>query len=195
MKITPLAIADVLLIEPVVHGDERGYFMESFRADRLQAALDYQVHFTQDNESLSGHGVLRGLHYQLPPFAQSKLVRVIDGEVLDVAVDLRVGSPTIGQHVSARLSGSNKHQLFIPRGFAHGFAVLSPSAIFAYKVDNPYAPDHDAGIHYADPALGIGWQLPQQHIQCSTKDTALPTLAERLAKADSLFDYHQRYYD
>ena len=196
MKITPLASADVLLIEPVVHGDARGYFMESFRADKLREALDYDVHFIQDNESLSTRGVLRGLHYQLPPFAQSKLVRVIEGEVLDVAVDLRRGSPTFGQHVSARLSDANKHQLFVPRGFAHGFVVLSERAIFTYKVDNPYAPEHDAGIHYADPALAIDWQLPSAQIQTSAKDSALPSLAERAEiRPDTLFDYHQCYYD
>lgn len=196
MKVTPLALRDVLLLEPVVHGDERGYFMESFRADKLHHALDYTVNFMQDNESLSSRGVLRGLHYQLPPFAQSKLVRVIEGEVIDVAVDVRLGSPTFGQHVSARLSAGNKHQLFIPRGFAHGFAVLSERAIFSYKVDNPYAPELDAGIHYADPALTIDWGLPAEMIKTSAKDAALPTLAERAQTLpDTLFNHEHKLYE
>ncbi|HEY7884247.1 MAG TPA: dTDP-4-dehydrorhamnose 3,5-epimerase, partial [Cellvibrionaceae bacterium] len=190
MNITPLAIEDILLITPVVHGDERGYFMESYRQDILERALGYSVKFTQDNESLSSRGVLRGLHYQLPPFAQSKLVRVIEGEVLDVAVDVRVGSPTFGQHVSAILSADNKQQLFIPRGFAHGFVVLSETALFTYKVDNPYAPELDAGIHFADSALGIDWQLSPGDILTSAKDAELPSLNLRLEQQpDTLFHY------
>ncbi|WP_339897207.1 dTDP-4-dehydrorhamnose 3,5-epimerase [uncultured Gilvimarinus sp.] len=195
MKLTRQAIADVVLIEPSVHGDERGYFFESFRQDRLEETLGHAINFTQDNESLSSRGVLRGLHYQLPPYAQSKLVRVISGEVIDVAVDIRLGSPTFGQHVKAHLSGDNKHQLFVPRGFAHGFIVLSEQAIFAYKVDNGYAPEHDCGIHYNDAALGIDWQLDASAISTSGKDAELPTLLTRQQTApDTLFEYGKNYY-
>ncbi|WP_049723727.1 dTDP-4-dehydrorhamnose 3,5-epimerase [Gilvimarinus polysaccharolyticus] len=195
MKLTRQAIADVILIEPAVHGDERGYFFESFRKDQLEQTLGHSVNFNQDNESLSSRGVLRGLHYQLPPHAQSKLVRVISGEVIDIAVDIRVGSPTFGQHVKAHLSGSNKHQLFVPRGFAHGFVVLSEQAIFAYKVDNHYAPEHDCGIHYNDAALGINWQLNTSQLVTSAKDAQQPTLLTRQQTApDTLFEYGKNYY-
>jgi len=136
MTFTRTNIPDVIIIEPKVHGDERGYFVETFRHDKFEAFLGYKVNFCQDNESRSHHGVLRGLHYQLAPFAQSKLVRVIDGRVLDVAVDIRVGSPTFGKYVSVELNGKNKKQMFIPRGFAHGFVVLSETCTFTYKVDN-----------------------------------------------------------
>ncbi|MDO3385232.1 dTDP-4-dehydrorhamnose 3,5-epimerase [Gilvimarinus sp. SDUM040013] len=196
MKITPQTIADVLLIEPKVFGDERGYFFESFRQDLFEAATGYPVNFIQDNESKSGKGVLRNLHFQRPPYAQSKLVRVIEGDVLDIAVDLRQGSPAFGQHASARLSGKNKHQLFIPRGFAHGFIVLSETATFVYKVDNVYAPEHDCGIYYADTSLGIDWQLPQQDIKTSEKDATLPTLAELTESTpEALFQYGSTLYD
>lgn len=180
MKITSLAIPDVKLIQPKVHGDERGYFVETFRQDLLEQALGYQVRFCQDNESRSSKGVLRGLHFQLPPFAQAKLVRVVLGEVLDVAVDVRKDSPTFGQHVSAVLNDENKHQLFIPHGFAHGFVVLSDTAVFSYKVDNYYSPEHDRGLAYSDPVLGIDWILPESELQLSAKDQNQPTL-EQLA--------------
>lgn len=180
MKITSLAIPDVKLIQPKVHGDERGYFVETFRQDLLEQALGYQVRFCQDNESRSSKGVLRGLHFQLPPFAQAKLVRVVLGEVLDVAVDVRKDSPTFGQHVSAVLNDENKHQLFIPHGFAHGFVVLSDTAVFSYKVDNYYSPEHDRGLAYSDPVLGIDWILPVSELQLSAKDQNQPTL-EQLA--------------
>ena len=143
MKFVVQSIPDVILIEPKVYGDERGYFVETFRQDKFEQAIGYEVNFVQDNESKSSQGVLRGLHFQLPPYAQSKLVRVIEGKVQDVAVDLRQHSPTFGQHVATELSAQNKHELFIPRGFAHGFVVLSDTAIFVYKVDNYYEPECD----------------------------------------------------
>ncbi|MEF3192072.1 MAG: dTDP-4-dehydrorhamnose 3,5-epimerase [Campylobacterales bacterium] len=190
MTLTRLAIPDLILIKPQVHGDERGYFVETYRQDRLEAFMGHPLSFCQDNESKSSYGVLRGLHYQLPPFAQTKLVRVIEGEVLDVAVDIRVGSPTFGQHVTCRLSGENKHQLLIPRGFAHGFVVLSESCIVAYKVDNYYAPDYDRGIAFNDPALGIDWILPEELLQLSAKDRKQP----RLSETNELFEFGVDYY-
>lgn len=150
--------------------------METFRQDLLEAQLGDSVHFIQDNESQSSKGVLRGLHYQLPPFAQAKLVRVIRGKVLDVAVDIRSNSPTFGQYVSAELSAENKQQLFIPRGFAHGFVVLSETVIFAYKVDNYYAPKYDRGIAFDDKQLNIDWQIPLSSMIISAKDQQYPTL-------------------
>lgn len=196
MKITPQAIPEVLLIEPKVFGDERGYFFESFRQDIFEQATGYPVNFIQDNESFSARGVLRGLHYQQMPYAQSKLVRVIAGEVIDVAVDIRVGSPTFGEHVAVTLSGENKHQLFVPRGFAHGFVVLSEAAIFAYKVDNLYAPNHDSGVHYADSDIGINWGISNNEIQTSEKDRVLPGLQQKLAaEPHTLFNYRDNLYE
>lgn len=176
MILTRTAIPDVIIIDPVVHGDERGYFVETFRADKLESFLGFKVPFCQDNESKSSYGVLRGLHYQLPPFAQTKLVRVIEGEVLDVAVDIRKGSPTYGHHVAVRLSGENKRQMFIPRGFAHGFVVLSDTCTFAYKVDNYYSPECDRGIAFDDPSLKIDWIVDTLKLQLSAKDTKQPLL-------------------
>ena len=176
MKFTPQSIPEVILIEPTVHGDDRGYFVETFRQDLFEKAIGYKVNFIQDNESKSTKGVLRGLHYQLPPYTQAKLVRVIEGSVLDVAVDIRKSSPTFGQHVSVELTGENKHQLFIPHGFAHGFVVLSDSATFAYKVDNYYAPEHDRGIAFDDVKLAIDWQLTLEELQLSGKDKTNPNL-------------------
>lgn len=176
MKFTPQSITDVILIEPNLNGDDRGYFVETFRQDLLEKELGYQVNFVQDNESRSTRGVLRGLHYQLSPYAQAKLVRVIEGNVLDVAVDIRKSSPTFGKYVIAELSAENKHQLFIPHGFAHGFVVLSKSTIFAYKVDNYYAPEYERGIAFDDKDLKIDWRLPLDTIQISNKDKNLPTL-------------------
>jgi len=190
MQFIPQKIADVVLIKPKVHGDDRGYFIETFRQDKFEAALGYAVNFVQDNESKSTKGVLRGLHYQLAPHAQSKLVRVIEGAVLDVAVDIRAGSPTYGQHVAVELSAENKHQLFIPRGFAHGFVVLSETAIFAYKVDNYYSPECDRGLLFNDPELAIDWQLPTDSLQLSEKDTKQPAFSE-LTKD---FDFNVNYY-
>lgn len=183
MKFIPQTIADVVLIEPVVHGDERGYFSETFRQDKFAEAIGYKVDFCQDNESKSTKGVLRGLHFQRPPFAQSKLVRVIDGEVLDVAVDIRQGSPTFGQHVAVILNSQNKHQLFIPRGFAHGFVVLSETATFTYKVDNYYSPESDRGLAFDDPSLNIDWCLPKEQLQLSEKDKKQPRLADLTAES------------
>jgi len=174
----PQSIPDVLLIEPTVHGDGRGYFMESFRQDLLDNFLGYEINFVQDNESRSSKGVLRGLHYQLPPSAQAKLVRVIEGKVLDVAVDIRQSSPTFGQYVSKELSSDNRHQLFIPRGFAHGFVVLSESAVFAYKVDNYYSPNDDRGIAFDDKEIGIDWMLKSDELKFSDKDKSHPSLSE-----------------
>ncbi len=182
-------IADVVIVEPVVHGDARGYFTETYRKDKLERFLGFSVDFCQDNESKSSRGVLRGLHYQLPPFAQTKLVRVITGAVLDVAVDIRRGSPTFGRHVAVELTEENKRQLFVPRGFAHGFAVLSEEATFAYKVDNYYAPTHDRGIAFDDPAIGIDWRLPIASLQLSDKDRRQPSLAEA-----ELFDFSEPLY-
>lgn len=178
MDFTKQIIPDVLLIKPHVFSDNRGYFMEVFRQDKLTHALGYRVDFCQENESYSSKGTLRGLHFQLPPYAQSKLVRVTEGKVLDVVVDIRIGSPTFSQHVAAELSADNKHQLFIPRGFAHGFVVLSDSAVFSYKCDNYYAPDYDRGLAYYDPDLAIDWLLPPEQIKVSTKDQQQPLLKQ-----------------
>jgi dTDP-4-dehydrorhamnose 3,5-epimerase len=184
MTASPTHIADLLLIEPNVFEDERGYFMESFKTDWFAANIA-PAHFVQDNESKSSRGVLRGLHFQTGEFAQAKLVRVLQGEVLDVAVDLRQNSPTFGQHFSVHLSESNKKQLFIPRGFAHGFIVLSETAVFAYKVDNPYSKAHEGGILFNDPELAINWMLPSADILLSDKDALLPTFQEWKATAAS----------
>ena len=184
-------IPDVILIKPEIHGDDRGYFVETFRQDEIELATGYKVEFKQDNESKSSKGVLRGMHFQLPPFAQSKLVRVIKGEILDVAIDIRKGSPTFGQHVVTKLNEDNKHQLFIPRGFAHGFIVLSDNAIFSYKVDNYYSPKDERGIAFNDSALNIDWILSKDEIKLSEKDRIQPSLKE-LA---NLFDYNINYYD
>ena len=177
MKFTPQTIPDVILIEPSIHGDNRGYFVETFRQDLFEEATGYKVNFIQDNESKSTKGVLRGLHYQLPPYTQAKLVRVIKGSVLDIAVDIRRSSPTFGQYVAVKLTEENKYQLFVPHGFAHGFVVLSDSATFTYKVDNYYAPKHDRGIAFNDKDLAIDWQLPLEVLQLSDKDKTHPSLA------------------
>jgi len=192
MEFIRQAIPDVMLVKPTVHGDERGYFVETFRQDKLEQALGYALHFVQDNESKSSRGVLRGLHYQLAPQAQSKLVRVIAGAVLDVAVDIRQGSPTYGQHVAVELSAENKQQLFVPRGFAHGFVVLSETAVFAYKVDNYYSPECDRGLAFDDAALGIDWRLPLADLQLTAKDTQQPGFAELGQDFDFSVDYYAR---
>ena len=176
MEFIKQKIPGIVLIKPTIHGDDRGYFIETFRQDLFEKTIGYKVNFVQDNESKSAKGVLRGLHYQLPPYTQAKLVRVIEGRVLDVAVDIRKSSPTFGQHVSVELTGENKHQLFVPHGFAHGFVVLSDSATFAYKVDNYYAPEYDQGIIFNDKQLAIDWMLPNQILQLSEKDLDLPSL-------------------
>lgn len=178
MKFTKTAIDDVIVCEPIVHGDERGYFSETYRKDKLESFLGYALDFCQDNESKSSKGVIRGLHYQLPPFDQTKFVRVIQGRVLDVAVDIRQGSPTFGQHVSVELSAENKKQLLVPKGFAHGFLVLEDDTIFSYKVDNVYSKDHDRSIAFDDPDIGINWNLPKESLIASDKDLTAPRLKE-----------------
>ena len=179
MKFLPQTIPDVLLIEPVIHRDERGYFVETFKQKLLDEALGYQVKFIQDNESKStSKGVLRGLHYQLPPYTQNKLVRVIKGEVLDVAVDIRRNSPTFGKHVSVVLSEKNKKQLFVPGGFAHGFIVLSDGAIFAYKVDAYYSSEHEEGIAYNDKEIDIDWHFLEKEIILSKADQNYSNLSD-----------------
>ncbi len=170
-------INGVWIIEPKVFSDDRGYFMESFKKGEFEAHIG-SVDFIQDNESKSSYGVLRGLHYQKGECSQAKLVRVIKGEVLDVAVDLRQSSPTFGQHVSVLLSEENKRQFFIPRGFAHGFLVLSPEAIFTYKVDNAYAPQAEASILYSDEQLNINWPIAASEIVMSEKDKCAKVFAD-----------------
>lgn len=184
MEFIRTEIPDVVLIKPKVISDDRGYFVETFRKDKLEQFLGYEINFNQDNESKSQFGVLRGLHLQLQPYTQAKLVRVIKGKVLDVAVDLRKGSRTYGMHVAEELSEENKHQLLIPRGFAHGFVVLSEECIFAYKVDNQYSGKHECGIIYNDKSLGINWRLPEEKLKLSDKDLKLPK-----------FEFNNLYYD
>lgn len=174
MKFTRTEIPDVIIIEPSVFGDDRGYFSETFRVDKLNEFIGQDLIFCQDSESKSGFGVLRGLHFQKPPFEQTKIVRVIEGKVLDVAVDIRKGSSTFGEYVSVELSAENKRQLFIPRGFAHGFVVLSQSATLNYKLDNFYSPSHDSGIKY--DSVGIDWILKPEQLILSQKDLSLPKL-------------------
>jgi len=172
MNLINTKISGLIIIEPKVFGDLRGYFFESYNQKKFEENIS-KTSFVQDNESKSSKGVLRGLHFQKPPFAQAKLVRCIEGRVIDVAVDIRKGSPTYGMHVSVELSAENKRQLFVPRGFAHGFAVLSETAVFAYKVDNIYAPKYDSGIKYNDNDLNINWSLTENEVQLSTKDNNL----------------------
>ena len=164
-------------------------FLETFRADKLEDFLGFKINFCQDNESRSSYGVLRGLHYQMPPFAQTKLVRVIEGVVWDMALDIRKGSPTFGKHIDLELTGENKKQLLIPRGFAHGFVVLSEFARFAYKVDNYYSPENDRGIAYNDKTLNINWKVPQEKLILSQKDTKQPAF-----KNAEYFDYKTDLY-
>lgn len=190
MIFTRMSIPDIVLIEPQIFGDARGYFMETFRSDKLEAFLGYKIDFIQDNESKSSRGVLRGLHYQLPPCSQTKLIRIIDGKVLDITVDIRKGSPTFGEYVAVELSGKNKRQLFIPRGFAHGFVVLSESCTFTYKVDDYYSFENDRGIAFDDEALGIDWVLPHEELNLSAKDRVQPKLNE----TEDLFLYGVNYY-
>ena len=183
MNVLPTAIPGVLILEPRVFSDARGYFFESFSQrefdEKVVPLLGHAVTFVQDNESMSSYGVVRGLHFQLPPFTQAKLVRVVRGTVLDVAVDLRRGSPTYGMHEAVELSGENHRQVFIDKGFAHGFAVLSETAVFQYKCDEFYHPEADCGIQLLDPALGIDWRVPVDKMLLSDKDRNRPTLAEK----------------
>jgi dTDP-4-dehydrorhamnose 3,5-epimerase len=177
MQFIPTSIPDVVIIEPKVWADSRGYFFESYRHDLFQQHIG-SVDWVQDNESFSTYGTLRGLHYQLPPHAQSKLVRVIQGKVLDVAVDIRQSSATFGQYVAVELSSDNKRQLLIPRGFAHGFVVLSETAVFAYKVDNYYNKACDRGIAFNDPSIAIDWQIDLTQALLSDKDSKQPLLKD-----------------
>ena len=174
MKIRQTGISGLIVIEPNVFGDSRGYFMESFSCRKFMELTGIDVDFVQDNESKSSYGVLRGLHFQRPPHAQSKLVRVVSGRVLDVAVDLRAGSPTYGKHYALELTGENHLQMFIPKGFAHGFAVLSDEAVFQYKCDEYYAPQSEGGVAWDDPDLAIDWQIPLEDVRLSEKDRNNP---------------------
>lgn len=184
MEIIRTSIEGVVIMQPRIFSDDRGYFFESFLQRDFERQVCHTV-FVQDNESKSCYGVVRGLHFQKPPFAQSKLVRVVKGRVLDVAVDIRRGSPTFGKYVSVELNEENKRQFFIPRGFAHGFAVLSPEAVFQYKCDSYYAPDHEGAIAWDDPDLAIDWRIPGGKVILSEKDKHHP----RLKDATWLFDY------
>ena len=189
MEIIETNIPGVVIIEPRIFNDSRGYFFESWS----QREFDEKVRparFVQDNESRSCYGVLRGLHFQKGRSAQSKLVRVVHGAVLDVAVDIRRGSPTFGRHVAVELSGENHRQFFIPRGFAHGFSVLSEEVVFQYKCDNFYDPSREGAVAWDDPALGIDWRIPAEKVILSAKDSAHP----RLADSDYLFDYNEDLY-
>ena len=177
MNVIQTALPEVLLFEPRVFGDERGYFFESFRLDVFERVAGNRT-FVQDNESFSRYGVLRGLHYQKPPHAQGKLVRVIRGAVLDVAVDVRRGSPTFGRHVAEELSSENHRMMWVPPGFAHGFAVLSETAVFSYKCDAYYAPEHEGGIAWNDPSIDIDWRVPLEEVSLSSKDMKQPLLSE-----------------
>ena len=177
MKFVNTFIEGLVIIEPTVFGDDRGCFLESYNVKKFDEAIG-KISFVQDNESKSSKGVLRGLHFQKPPHAQAKLVRCIEGKVLDVVVDIRDGSETFGQHITVELSGENKKQVFVPRGFAHGFVVLSNSAIVSYKVDNMYAPEHDVGIRWDDPILDIQWGINQSKVLISERDANLPFFSE-----------------
>ena len=188
MKYIKTEIPEVVIIQPQLFNDDRGYFYESFSQNKFEENI-IKTTFIQDNESKSTYGVLRGLHYQLPPFAQAKLVRVLQGKILDIAVDIRKGSPTYGKHVKVELTSDNKKQLFVPRGFAHGFVVLSETAEVAYKIDNIYAPKHEASIRFDDSILNIDWGLDNKDVILSDKDKIAPLL-----KDASLFDYNMNLY-
>ena len=189
MEIIKTAIEGLVIIEPRIFKDARGYFFESFSQKEFDEKV-MPIRFVQDNESMSSYGVMRGLHFQRPPFTQSKLVRCVKGRVLDVAVDIRKGSPTYGQHVAIELNEDNHRQVFIPRGFAHGFAVLSETAIFQYKCDNFYAPEADGGISIMDESLGIDWQIPTEKAILSEKDIKHLCLKDFV----SPFDYNTNLY-
>jgi dTDP-4-dehydrorhamnose 3,5-epimerase len=189
MEVIKTAIEDVVIIVPQIFRDERGYFFESFSQKEFDEKVR-PIHFVQDNESMSSYGVMRGLHFQCPPFTQSKLVRCVKGAVLDVAVDIRKGSPTYGKHVAVELTEDNHRQFFVPRGFAHGFVVLSETAVFQYKCDNFYAPQADGGISIKDDSLGIDWRIPTNNAILSEKDLKHALLKD----FDSPFDYETDYY-
>ena len=189
MEVIKTELEGVVIIEPKIFRDDRGYFFECFSQKEFEEKVR-RIAFVQDNESMSSYGVMRGLHFQLPPFTQSKLVRCVKGKVLDVAVDIRKGSPTFGKHASVELSEDNHRQFFVPRGFAHGFAVLSETAVFQYKCDNFYAPQSDGGISILDDSLGIDWKLPTDKVILSEKDTKHPLLKD----FDSPFKYDMNLY-
>jgi dTDP-4-dehydrorhamnose 3,5-epimerase len=194
MEVITTAIKDVLIIQPKVFGDNRGYFFQSFSQrefdEKVVPILGHKINFVQDNESMSSYGVMRGLHFQRPPFTQSKLVRCVKGAVLDVAVDIRKGSPTYGQHVAVELTEENHTQFFVPRGFAHGFAVLSETAVFQYKCDEFYHPEVDGGISILDGSLGIDWKIPTEKALLSEKDTKHALLKD----FDTPFDINVSLY-
>jgi len=194
MNVIKTNIEGVLILEPKVFNDARGYFFESFSQrefdEKVAPILGHTIRFVQDNESMSSYGVMRGLHFQRPPFAQSKLVRCVKGAVLDVAVDIRKGSPTFGQHVAVELTEDNHRQFFISKGFAHGFAVLSETAVFQYKCDEFYHPEADGGISIMDQSLGINWKIPTDQALLSEKDTK----HQMLANFDSPFNINTNLY-
>ena len=189
MEVKKTDIEGVVILEPRLFEDERGYFFEAF-SEREFTEKVRECHFVQENEAYSTYGVVRGLHFQRPPHAQSKLVRVVKGRVLDVVVDIRKGSPTFGKHIAVELSAENHRQLFIPRGFAHGYSVLSEEALLEYKCDNYYAPASEGAILWNDPALAIDWQLPTESVILSDKDLKNPALAE----CEALFNYNETLY-
>ena len=194
MNVIKTNIEGILILEPKVFNDARGYFFESFSQrefdEKVAPILGHTIRFVQDNESMSSYGVMRGLHFQRPPFTQSKLVRCVKGAVLDVAVDIRKGSPTFGQHVAVELTGDNHRQFFISKGFAHGFAVLSETAVFQYKCDEFYHPEADGGISIIDQSLGINWKIPTDQALLSEKDTK----HQMLANFDSPFNINTNLY-
>lgn len=178
MNVIKTNIEGVVIIEPTVYGDSRGYFFESFNQHDFNQSLGLDIHFVQDNESRSHYGVVRGLHFQCPPYAQAKLVRVVEGEVLDVGVDIRRGSPTYGEYIAVKLSAQNKRQFFLPKGFAHGFAVLSDTAVFQYKCDEYYHPESEGALAWDDADLAIDWGVPPAKVKLSEKDRHHPTLSQ-----------------
>lgn len=189
MEVIKTDIEGVVIIEPRIFKDDRGYFYESFSQREFEEKV-CRTTFVQDNQSKSSYGVLRGLHFQKPPYCQSKLVRCIKGTVLDVAVDIRKGSPTFGKYVAVELSEENHRQFFVPRGFAHGFAVLTPEAVFQYKCDNFYNKESEGSVAWNDPQLGIDWRIPADKVLLSEKDK----LSKNIAEAEYLFDYNEKLY-
>lgn len=189
MNFIKTEIPEVLLIQPSLIGDDRGYFTETFRQDKLEDYIGFELNFCQENESKSSYGVLRGLHFQLPPFSQTKIVRVTEGRVLDVVVDIRKGSPNFGRHVAVELSAENRLQMFVPRGFAHGFLVLSDTVVFNYKVDNYYNQPADRGMAFDDPELGINWILDGKDLKLSQKDQNQPSFRDVAS-----FDFNTNLY-
>lgn len=190
MTITPTELPEVLLIKSNVYQDKRGWFIESFHKDKLANAVGHSINFCQQNQAESYYGVIRGLHYQMPPSAQSKLISVVEGNILDIVMDIRKGSPNFGKHITVELSGKKQEQLYIPRGFAHGYSCSSEIARIIYLVDNYYNKANEAGIVFDDPQLNIDWQLPTDKIILSEKDKCLPRF-----QAAKFFDFYQSLYD